>query len=773
MKNTLKRLFRLNGAAVSLIPLLAGLAVGLMALFFVNSPDAAPKTRVYEVVRTIGAEGTEEGKFRHPSGIFVDSFGRIYVADTLNHRVQVFDDNDRPVLVLGKSGEGRGSLHLPEDVALSPAGDIYVADTGNNRIQIYAPSGEYIGRIPDDKRLKAVLDAPGGIAFDDRGNLYVVNTGDGRILKFSPGGQLLETWGGVGSVKGRFVEPARIAVDREGNLWISDTGNHRVQVLSGEGRYLRHFGKAGSGLGELRSPIGIALDDEENVYVADSGNGRIQKFDSTGRPIMQLGHGGQNIDEFIFPNGLTIDGGGNIYIADSISHRIQKLNFKPALLLLHEGWTSYEKKNYEVALSFWKKSLEIDPKLAEAMYAVGIFHLEMGHNSQSVEWFKKALIADPSNREARKSLNRVYLKQYSPLVAIGGAALALLLGYFIHRKRKIDSLLIQAEHLKEEGRIRETIKVYEKLLDLDGNNLKICKILSELYDIEGMEDESRRVNRTIARLEPGNVIALSHIGRTQLNEGKFSRAAETWEKVLKVSPYNSDACFFLGVSEAQGINEESAIHHFCRAFELEDDAPDKIILTARSCLERGEIARAAIKLKAAQSIASESKKAERMVERLGDEYQKEVDSLVGQGIDSSLKAALAFWENELKDQGNFQVAVSAFERARDRAGGDLFQRASKETESNDEEAALPKLVRALEFKPRDHTIKELLNEVRINIDFQKGYDCYKKEDYAQAIDHFQQVLSIDLEHAEARRYLRYANQCLEGGFKARFKHLDI
>ncbi|MFQ6111963.1 MAG: NHL repeat-containing protein, partial [Nitrospinota bacterium] len=168
-----------------LVPVAALVAVtvtGLVVYISISRAGTGVETRAFEVSLVIGGEGVEPGKLRHPSGIAVDRLKRTYVVDTLNHRVQVFDAQGNPLMVLGEGEPQNGSLYLPEDVAISPAGSIYVADTGNNRIQFYAPDGKYMGRIPAQQAPQTSFSSPGGIAFDGEGNLYVVDTGNNRIL---------------------------------------------------------------------------------------------------------------------------------------------------------------------------------------------------------------------------------------------------------------------------------------------------------------------------------------------------------------------------------------------------------------------------------------------------------------------------------------------------------------------------------------------------------------------------------------------------------------
>jgi DNA-binding beta-propeller fold protein YncE len=66
--------------------------------------------------------------------------GKVFVADTYNDRVQVFDASGAYLTTLGGSeGSRTGELSYPEAVDVDAAGNVYVADSDNSRIQEFAP----------------------------------------------------------------------------------------------------------------------------------------------------------------------------------------------------------------------------------------------------------------------------------------------------------------------------------------------------------------------------------------------------------------------------------------------------------------------------------------------------------------------------------------------------------------------------------------------------------------------------------------------------------
>jgi DNA-binding beta-propeller fold protein YncE len=79
--------------------------------------------------------------FNNPSGVAVDSFGNVYVADLGNNRIQKFDSSGTFLGEWGGYGSGDGQFSYPQGVAVDSSGNVYVADTNNHRIQKFTYSG--------------------------------------------------------------------------------------------------------------------------------------------------------------------------------------------------------------------------------------------------------------------------------------------------------------------------------------------------------------------------------------------------------------------------------------------------------------------------------------------------------------------------------------------------------------------------------------------------------------------------------------------------------
>ena len=84
-----------------------------------------------------GSYGSAPGHLMAPSNVAFGPGGLMAVADTGNHRVQVFNPDGTFAFAFGQRGEGQGEFHWPEGVAFGPGGLLAVADMGSNRVQVF------------------------------------------------------------------------------------------------------------------------------------------------------------------------------------------------------------------------------------------------------------------------------------------------------------------------------------------------------------------------------------------------------------------------------------------------------------------------------------------------------------------------------------------------------------------------------------------------------------------------------------------------------------
>ena len=110
------------------------------------------------IAGTVGNIGNSSAQFAHPSTVALDKNGNIYIADTYNHRIQLFCDGSSEggktiAGITDQSGNNNNQLNFPHDLALDTGNfDLYVADSENDRIQKFS----FIS--PSSKGIKAMID---------------------------------------------------------------------------------------------------------------------------------------------------------------------------------------------------------------------------------------------------------------------------------------------------------------------------------------------------------------------------------------------------------------------------------------------------------------------------------------------------------------------------------------------------------------------------------------------------------------------------------------
>ncbi|MCC7209038.1 MAG: NHL repeat-containing protein, partial [Anaerolineae bacterium] len=268
-----------------------------------------------EMLRTFGAlsvtndadpAGPPLGTLREPWGVAVDAEGRVIVADTWNHRVQIFTADGEPLAAWGMfervdptfsiSGSSTG-FYGPRDVEVDAEGRIYVADTGNKRVRVYDSTGGYLMDIGSEGSQPGQLLEPVGLAISDAtGELFVASTWNKRIDVFSLDGSFLRSW----DVPAWYGNTATadsgnrpyLALDRTGRyLFVTDPDSARVLVYDTNGAPVLQFGRLGSapyGLGQFGVLGGIAFDEENRLVMADAGAARIVRFASGAFPGLMV-----------------------------------------------------------------------------------------------------------------------------------------------------------------------------------------------------------------------------------------------------------------------------------------------------------------------------------------------------------------------------------------------------------------------------------------------------------------------------------------------------
>jgi ABC-type Fe3+ transport system permease subunit/DNA-binding beta-propeller fold protein YncE len=180
-----------------------------------------------------GDRGTNAGQFLLPRAAGVNSLGEVIVSEYEGvERVQRFAPRGEKLMNgWGQLGSGPGEFNRPEGLCVDSQDRIYVADSCNHRIQIFTREGKFLRAYGHAGTGRGELSYPYDIAVDKAGRQYVCEFGNSRIQVFDAQDQPLEIIGGPGAEPGKFSNPWGVALDSVGNLYVADSQNHRVQKL--------------------------------------------------------------------------------------------------------------------------------------------------------------------------------------------------------------------------------------------------------------------------------------------------------------------------------------------------------------------------------------------------------------------------------------------------------------------------------------------------------------------------------------------------------------
>jgi DNA-binding beta-propeller fold protein YncE len=143
-----------------------------------------------KLLRRIGTAGknhylTSPGDFGAPQGVAVDKDGNVYVTDTMNNRVEIFDADGTFISTFGKAGDGPGYFARPKGIAVDSDGHIWVADEMQDRLQVFNREGQlltYIGVGHGDLpgQFKSLI----GVAIDKQNRVFTTEQEPGRLQMF-------------------------------------------------------------------------------------------------------------------------------------------------------------------------------------------------------------------------------------------------------------------------------------------------------------------------------------------------------------------------------------------------------------------------------------------------------------------------------------------------------------------------------------------------------------------------------------------------------------
>ncbi|MBM7568373.1 YIP1 family protein [Paenibacillus sacheonensis] len=440
--------------------------------------------------------------FSDPEDLFIAQDGGIYVADTGNDRIVQLNGKGEFVRTIPASAaegkdakqakDGKDTLRGPEGVFVDKDGTVYVADTKNRRIAVFDKAGTFEREIKSpatDLLPKTYTYVPSKVVIDKRGFMYLVNKGGYQgLLQLSPEGEFMGFFGAnkvktdwLTALKRKYFTEEQLKKEQQdlpgtiGNVTVDRNGflyTVNARLSNGQLKRLNFAGDdllGGKNFAWWIAPqeveqfafADVSVDDDGIMTLLQRQNGQIYQYDTNGKLIFRIGLdgvGSQRLGLFKSPTSIATLQDGTILVADSEQNMIQTFKRSHFGDLMHDAITAYNDGRYEESEGTWSEILKIDALFDRAYLGIAKRDLQEGRFDEAAEHFKIA-----SNKQGYSDafweIRMKWLFKYFGWIMLGvvallAAASALSIAKRFRKKKKAALQQILASGDEDLGRMR-------------------------------------------------------------------------------------------------------------------------------------------------------------------------------------------------------------------------------------------------------------------------------------------------------------------------------
>jgi sugar lactone lactonase YvrE len=324
--------------------------------------------------RDNGVESKPKARLNAPFGIDFDRQGHMYIVELEGGHIHRWTKQEGLVTVAGTGHKGdvgdlgpasQAIFHSMHALAIDPSGKLYIADTLNHRVRRMDPArgvvepfagtgakgsagdegpalsatfhGVYCVALTPDYKTLLITDL-------ENRRIRAVDLQTGRLQLVAGNGDKGVPRDGALARESPLVDPRAAAADRFGNIYILERGGHALRRIDPQGRIRTVAGTGTAGVGPeegpaldipLRGPKHLCIAVDGSVFIADTDNHQIRRYDpDSGRLRLVAGSGKLGVQglggpatltELHFPHGVCLDASGQLFIVDTGNNRILSL----------------------------------------------------------------------------------------------------------------------------------------------------------------------------------------------------------------------------------------------------------------------------------------------------------------------------------------------------------------------------------------------------------------------------------------------------------------
>lgn len=378
-----------------------------------------------------------------PEDMFVDENNMLYIADTGNRRIVIYD------IAKGEIADELTSSEFtaPRGVYVTEEGDIYVADSGAKAVLIFDRNFKLTGKLgrPDSPIFADTNYEPKRVAVDGGGNVYLIGEGVyNGVIQLAKTGEFLGYFA-VNDADLTFAQRLQqmlftraqlanlidinptvftnVFVDRSGIVYTATSGTHRNGMK-------KHSTNGGnmfkSNVWSYDSLTDLYVDDSGLIYTCSS-EGYINIYSKNGEEIFSFGSYVTTVDIsglFTSLPSIAVDADGSIWAVDGSKGYLQ--SFKPTeyAQMVYSAMDLYEEGRYEEAMEQWNQVLKLNQMSILAHNGVGKAYLHAEEYEASLEHFRVANNKDFYSQAYWEVRNKWLQKWLGPILGIVIALLA-------------------------------------------------------------------------------------------------------------------------------------------------------------------------------------------------------------------------------------------------------------------------------------------------------------------------------------------------------------
>jgi len=208
----------------------------------------------------------DEKAFNQPQAVSVSVDGNIYVVDSGNNRIQLFDKRGQFLRTIGGFGFKDDQFDYPTDIWTRSLINIYVADYNNYRIQRYDRGFNFIFSLKSDEanEIEFQFEEIKSCALNSNNDLFILEHGENKIIKINRHGKTERSFGSYESGEGELREPQQLDILKNKFLLVSDAGQKAILVFDFFGNFIQRISHS-----DFKRPAGLCVLDDGSVILAD------------------------------------------------------------------------------------------------------------------------------------------------------------------------------------------------------------------------------------------------------------------------------------------------------------------------------------------------------------------------------------------------------------------------------------------------------------------------------------------------------------------------